>query len=110
MNTLETPKYNVLHPGHFVRSEVIVGRGLSVSDAAAAIKVTRTALSAFLNGRADLSADMALRLEKAFGLSLDMLMGMQCSHDIAQARARYHEIDVEAFTPGTLPVKQPKLL
>ena len=59
-----------LHPGSFVRAE-IEARGLSVSQAAEALRVLRPTLSALLNGRASLSPEMALRLQKAFGLSMD---------------------------------------
>ena len=59
------------HPGGFVRSEILDALELSVTDAAAALGVTRAALSALLNERAALSADMAIRIEKAFGVSMD---------------------------------------
>jgi addiction module HigA family antidote len=85
------------HPGGFVKSEIIEPLGLSVTDAAHALGVTRPALSAFLNERAHLSPDMALRIEKAFGVSMDTLMRMQNSYDIAQARKREKEIKVQPF-------------
>ncbi|RIK84898.1 MAG: addiction module antidote protein, HigA family [Hyphomicrobiales bacterium] len=85
------------HPGGFVRSEIIEPLGLSVTDAAHALGVTRPALSAFLNERAHLSPEMALRIEKAFGVSMDTLMRMQNSYDIAQARKRENEINVAPF-------------
>ncbi len=74
------------HPGGFVRTEIVEANALSVTDAARALGVTRPALSAFLNQRSDLSADMALRLEKAFGVRMDTLMRMQNSFDIAEAQ------------------------
>lgn len=96
------------HPGGFVRTEIIEPTGLSVTKAAAALGITRTALSAFLNERSSLSADMALRIEKAFGVSMDTLMRMQNSYDIAQARRREGEIDVPRFT-GKRTEPQPEL-
>lgn len=86
------------HPGGFVRSEIIEPLGLSVTDAAQALGVTRPALSALLNERARLSPEMALRIEKAFGVSMETLMRMQNSYDVAQARKREHEIEVAPFT------------
>ena len=86
------------HPGGFVKSEIIEPLGLSVTDAARALGVTRSALSALLNERADLSPQMALRIEKAFGVAMDTLMRMQNSYDIAQARNREGEIHVARFT------------
>ena len=85
------------HPGGFVLSEVIAPLGLSVTDAARALGVTRPALSALLGVRAALSSEMALRIEKAFGVSMDTLMRMQSSFEIARARRREGEIDVAPF-------------
>lgn len=88
---------NPAHPGGFVKSEIIEALGLSVTDAAHVLGVTRPALSALLNERAHLSPEMALRIEKAFGVSMDTLMRMQNSFDIAQARKRESEINVLPF-------------
>lgn len=86
------------HPGGFVKTEIIEPLTLSVTEAAVALGITRAALSAFLNERSSLSPDMALRIEKAFGVSMDTLMRMQNSHDIARAREREGEIKVRRFT------------
>lgn len=88
---------NPAHPGGFVKSEIIEALGLSVTSAAQVLGVTRAALSAVLNERAHLSPEMALRIEKAFGVSMDTLMRMQNSYDIAQARKREGEIMVAPF-------------
>jgi addiction module HigA family antidote len=85
------------HPGGFVKSEIIEPLGLTVTDAARVLGVTRPALSALLNERAALSSEMALRLEKAFGVSMDTLMRMQNSYEIARARTREAEINVAPF-------------
>lgn len=85
------------HPGGFVKSEVIEALGLTVTRAAEVLGVTRAALSAVLNERAHLSPEMALRIEKAFGVSMDTLMRMQNSYDIAEARKREAEINVARF-------------
>jgi addiction module HigA family antidote len=82
------------HPGDFIRTEIIQPAGLSVTAAAIALQVSRPALSSLLNGRADLSGDMALRIEKAFGVQMDTLMRMQASYDIAQTRKREKKIHV----------------
>ena len=89
------PMKNPPHPGDFIRTEIIAPAGLSVTAAAAALRVSRPALSSLLNGKAGLSGDMALRLEKAFGVKMDTLMRMQGSYDIAQARKREKRIRVE---------------
>ena len=88
------------HVGGFVKSEIVAGVNLSVTDAAKALGVTRPALSALLNERVDLSPEMALRIEKAFGVPMDTLMRMQNSYDIAQTRRREKEIKVPRFKAG----------
>ena len=85
---------NPTHPGGFVKSEIIEALGLSVTDAATVLGVTRPALSALLNERAHLSSEMALRIEKAFGVSMDRLMRMQNSFDITESRKREGDIKV----------------
>ena len=86
------------HPGRFIKMEIIEPLDLSVTKAAEILGVTRPALSALLNGRASLSADMALRIEKAFGVNMDTLFRMQAAFDIAQARDREGEIRVQRYT------------
>lgn len=87
------------HPGEFVKSEIVEANGLSVTDAAQVLGVTRPALSALLNGRSDLTPQMAARIEKAFGVSIEQLMEMQTSFDIAEVRKRASEIKVAPYKP-----------
>lgn len=87
------------HPGQFIRMEIIEPLGLSVTQAAKVIGVTRPALSALLNERASLSPEMALRIEKAFGPKMDTLLRMQTSFAIAQAREREGDIKVKRYAP-----------
>lgn len=91
------------HPGDFLKHEVLAELDLSVTEAAKVLGVTRPALSALLNERSSLSSEMALRFEKAFGLSMDTLMRMQNSFDIAQARRREQEINVLPYRNGSHP-------
>ncbi len=88
---------NPAHPGGFIKHEIIEPLGLSVTAAADVLGVTRATLSTLLNERAHLSPEMALRVEKAFGVSMDTLMRMQNSYDIAQTRKREGEIKVMPF-------------
>lgn len=83
------------HPGDFIRTEIIEPSGLSVTAAAAVLQVSRSALSSLLNSKADLSGDMALRIEKAFGVKMDTLMRMQASYNIATTRKREKQIHVK---------------
>lgn len=102
--TLGIRMKNPAHPGGLVKSEIIEPLGLSVTDAAQALGVKRAALSMFLNQRTDLSSDMAIRIEKAFGVSMETLMRMQNSFDIAEARKREGEITVARYVPKADPV------
>jgi antitoxin HigA-1 len=93
------PMKNPPHPGEVIRHEVIEALGLTVSKAAEILDVRRATLSDVTNGKASLTAEMALRLEKAFGVSMDMLLRMQAGYDAAQMRRRADEIEVQRFVP-----------
>lgn len=67
---------NPLRPGDFIRTEIIEPAGLSITAPAAVLGASRPALSSLLNGKADLSGDMALRIEKAFGVKMDTLLAI----------------------------------
>ena len=95
---------NPPHPGDFIRTEIIEPRGLSVTAAAKLLQVSRPALSSLLNGKADLSGDMGLRIEKAFGVKMDTLMRMQASYDIARTRQHESKIKVKRYQAEELPV------
>ena len=86
-----------------MKHETIEPHGLSATDAARILGVTRPALSGLLEERASLSPEMALRIEQAFGVSMDTLMRMQTSYDIAQARKREGELNVARFTGKSQP-------
>ena len=85
------------HPGDFIWTEIIEPLGLSVAAAAKVLGVSRPTLSTLLNGHSDLSGEMALRLEKAFGVKMDTLMRMQNAFDIAQARKKARRIKVKRY-------------
>jgi addiction module HigA family antidote len=88
---------NPPHPGAFIRTEILDPLELNVTEAATVLGVSRPALSNLLNGQADLSGDMALRVEKAFGVRMDTLMRMQASYDIARTRRRSKTISVRRY-------------
>lgn len=69
--------------------------GFNVAELADRLHVTRRAMRNLLNGKAGLSAEMAIRFEKAFGLKADTLIRMQSAHELAEARAHEDEIEVE---------------
>ena len=84
-----------VHVGAWLRTEIIEPHGLTVSAAAENLGVSRQAMSSLLNGRAGISAEMAIRFEKAFGLRADSLLRMQAAHDLAEARRHEKDIKVE---------------
>ena len=88
------------HPGTFIRLEILEEFGLSVAEAARILGVRRATLSDLVNGNASLSPEMALRVEKAFGLSMDLLLRMQAWNDATRMRARADEIDVRRYQPA----------
>jgi addiction module HigA family antidote len=95
------PMKNPPHPGELVREDVVKPLGLTVTRTAALLGVSRSNLSLFLNERIDVSPEMALKLEAAFGLEAGMLLGMQTDRNLAQARARQAEITarIQRFRP-----------
>jgi len=86
-----------VHPGIWLRQEIVDPVGLDVTFLANHMDVARQSMSKLLNGRQGLSADMAIRFEKAFGLSAETLMRMQASYELAEARTHEAEIDVDAL-------------
>ncbi len=88
------------HPGDFIRTEVIKKLGLTVTKAAQILGVRRATLSDLLNGKSTLSPEMALRIEKAFDVSMDLLLRMQVGYDASQMRARASEINVQRYVPA----------
>ena len=87
-------------PGNFIRTEVIEELGLTVTKAAQILGFRRATLSDLLNGKAALSPEMALRIEKAFDVSMDLLLRMQAWYDASQMRARASEISVQRYVPA----------
>jgi addiction module HigA family antidote len=83
-------------PGIFIREEILDELGLSVSEAAA-LGVRRATLSDLVNGNAALSPEMALRIEKAFGVNMETLLRMQAWHDAQAMRRRAGEIEVKRY-------------
>ena len=88
---------NPPHPGGIVRRQCLEPLGLSVTEAAKGLGVTRQALSELLNERTGVSVDMAIRLSKAFGSSPEAWLSMQMAYDLWQARDRMSTIDVRRF-------------
>lgn len=84
-----------IHPGPWLRRNVLEPFGVNVSDAARHLRVTRPPLSNLLNGKAALSPEMAVRFEKAFGISAATILRMQSAYDLAQIELTADDIEVE---------------
>jgi addiction module HigA family antidote len=89
--------HNPPHPGEVIRELCIEPLGLTVTQAAKGLGVSRKTLSALLNGRFGISAEMAIRLSKAFGGSAESWVTQQAQYDLWQALKRADEIHVKAF-------------
>jgi addiction module HigA family antidote len=89
------------HPGVFVRDEILEPLNLSIARAADILDVRRATLSELVNGKASLSPEMALRIEKAFGMSMDTLLRMQAWFDSHAMRERADQISVKRYVPDT---------
>lgn len=94
------PMKNPPHIGQAVWHGILEPLGLSISKAATILGVRRATLSDLVNGKAALTAEMALRIHKAFGPEVDHLLRMQVAYDVAQIRKRAREIKVKRYRPA----------
>jgi addiction module HigA family antidote len=85
------------HPGEMIKELCLEPLGLSVTDVAKGLGVTRKALSELLNGHAGVSPEMAIRLEQAFGSTAETWLKMQLEYDLWQARQRAGNLKVTRF-------------
>lgn len=87
-----------VHAGEWLKTEIVEPHGVNVKALAEHLGVSRQNLSNVLNGHTALSADMAIRFEKAFGLKAETLLRMQTRYDLAQARTHERDIKVKPLT------------
>lgn len=102
MITMKTPP----HPGETVRYDCLDPLGLTVTEGAKVLGVTRQALNNLVNGKSGISPEMAIRLSKAFGSSPETWLKMQLDYDLAKARQREDTIQVKRVRR---PQEQPRL-
>ena len=88
------PMKNPVHPGRIVRHDCLEPLGLSVTEGAKVLGVTRQALNNVVNGKAAISPEMAIRLAKAFGSTAETWLRMQLAYDLAAARKDESKIKV----------------
>ena len=91
---------NPPHPGKSIRYDCIEPLGLTITDAAKRLGVTRRALNNLVNGKAGISPEMAIRLSKAFGSSPEVWLGLQMDYDLAEAMKNADHIQVQRITPS----------
>jgi addiction module HigA family antidote len=89
------PMKNPVHPGRIVRHDCLEPLGLSVTQGAKVLGVTRQALNNVVNGKSGISPEMAIRLSKAFGSTAETWLRMQIAYDLAQARKEESKIKVQ---------------
>ena len=88
-----------IHPGQIVRLDCLEPLGLSVTAGAKALGVSRQTLNNIVNERTGISAEMAIRLEKAFGSTADTWLALQMKFDLAHARKHAGQIRVKRAVP-----------
>ncbi|MDE2812474.1 MAG: HigA family addiction module antitoxin [Gemmatimonadota bacterium] len=93
------PMKNPPHLGKVVRVSCLEPLDLNVTEGAKILGVSRQTLSNLVNCRARISADMAIRLAKAFGSTTETWIRLQAAYDVAQAQAREDEVEVERYEP-----------
>jgi addiction module HigA family antidote len=89
--------FNPCHPGEILKEDYLVPLELSVTDVAEALGVARQSLSALINGRAGVSAEMAIRLSKAFDTTPELWVDLQKQYDLWIAKQKADEIEVRAL-------------
>lgn len=94
------PMKNPPHPGLSVRQDCLEPLGLSVTEAARQLGVSRKQLSDLVNGHAGISPEMAIRLDKAFGGGADTWLRLQAAYDLSQAMKRASKIKVRRLHPA----------
>jgi addiction module HigA family antidote len=85
------------HPGLAVRYDCLEPLGLTVTDGATVLGVSRQALNNLVNGKAGISPEMAIRLDKAFGGTADAWLALQTAYDLAQAKKSAGNITVKRY-------------
>ena len=88
------------HPGELIREEVLQELDLSVTKAAEILGVRRATLSDLVNEKSSLSPEMALRIEKAFGLNMETMLRIQAWYDTCAMREQADTIDVKRYQPA----------
>ena len=96
------PMKNPIHPGRIVRHDCLEPLGLSVTEAAKVLGVTRQALNNVVNEKSGISPEMAIRLSKAFGSTPETWVRMQAAFDLAVALKSEKNIRVERYEPSAL--------
>ena len=92
------PMKNPPHPGRSVRHDCLGPFGLTVTEAAGKLGVSRKQLSDVVNGRSGISPEMAIRLDKAFGGGAEAWLRLQAAHDLAKALRHADRVKVERLT------------
>ena len=87
--------HNPLHPGLIVKDALIDNTDLTITEAADRLGVTRTTLSRLINCHAGISSEMALRLSKLFGMSIEMWINIQAQYDVWKIQQYSNDVDID---------------
>jgi addiction module HigA family antidote len=91
------PMKNPCHPGEILKEECLIPLGLTVTEAAKMLDISRYTLSSIINQKQGISTEMALRLSKAFGMSAEVWLNMQVNYDLAQVRNKVNLDNVQVI-------------
>lgn len=98
------------HPGQSVRFDCLEALGLSVTEGAEVLGVSRQALNNLVNCKAGISPEMAIRLDKAFGGTAETWLSLQTAYDLAQAKKNFDSIAVRRYVPPAGQLQEPGLV
>ncbi|MYA68108.1 MAG: HigA family addiction module antidote protein [Gammaproteobacteria bacterium] len=101
--------HNPPHPGEVVKRQCLQPLGLTVTEAAQGLAVSRNTLSMLLNGRIGISPEMAIRLSQAFGGSPESWLRQQMQYDLWQARQNREKIEIRKFAASILEIGDVKV-
>jgi len=94
------PMKHPVHPGKIIKHDCMEPLNVSVTDAAKALGVSRTALSRVINGKSSISPEMAIRVSKAFGSTPEQWLRMQLAYDMSLMREKVDTIQIERYQPS----------
>jgi len=89
-----------IHPGEYLREELIDSNGLTITEVAALLHVSRQTISNIINEKADITSEMALRIATVFGGTADIWLRLQSEYDLSRAEKKVKQLKLTPYRPG----------